>query len=274
MATVEPRTAVPAGGATTTGPLHHSGIGTRDYHHTVGTNGAGEYYDPGHAYGPGAGAYGHGVNNYRRIANPHPLGILAFGSTLFIYSLYAVHARGVHTTNAIVGMALFVGGLAQLLAGMWAFPRGSTLGATIYTLYGAFWISLATILIPNSGIIAAYTNSGELFNALGIYFMIWMAITIILLVASIRRHITFLVFFFFLTLFFLLSGAGYFRNNDKLFKAGGALGIVASVITLYLGLAKLLESDHRWTQRLPLGYMGSRDGTGVATSRTDRELKK
>lgn len=33
--------------------------------------------------------------------------------------MFNVQTRGIVTPNAVVGMALFVGGLAQLLAGMW-----------------------------------------------------------------------------------------------------------------------------------------------------------
>ena len=33
--------------------------------------------------------------------------------------MYNVDARGVTVPNAVIGMACFVGGLAQVLAGMW-----------------------------------------------------------------------------------------------------------------------------------------------------------
>ena len=45
-------------------------------------------------------------------------------------SLYNCQARGIHHPNVVVGMAIFCGGLAQLLAGMWEFPRGNVFGAT------------------------------------------------------------------------------------------------------------------------------------------------
>ena len=38
--------------------------------------------------------------------------------------------RGVAVPNVVVGMAIFTGGLGQLLAGMWEFPRGNVFGAT------------------------------------------------------------------------------------------------------------------------------------------------
>jgi len=44
--------------------------------------------------------------------------------------MYNVQARHITVPNAVVGMALFCGGLAQLLAGMWAFAVGNTFGAT------------------------------------------------------------------------------------------------------------------------------------------------
>jgi succinate-acetate transporter protein len=44
--------------------------------------------------------------------------------------MYNVNTRGIHTSNVILGMALFGGGLVQLLAGMWEFPRGNVFGAT------------------------------------------------------------------------------------------------------------------------------------------------
>ncbi|KAG6877376.1 hypothetical protein C0993_007963 [Termitomyces sp. T159_Od127] len=37
--------------------------------------------------------------------------------------------RGIHHPNVVVGMGIFCGGLAQLLAGMWEFATGNTFGA-------------------------------------------------------------------------------------------------------------------------------------------------
>ena len=57
-------------------------------------------------------------------------GLFAFASTTLVLSLYNVEARHVTVPNVVVGMALFYGGLAQLLAGMWEFVTGNTFGAT------------------------------------------------------------------------------------------------------------------------------------------------
>ncbi len=41
----------------------------------------------------------------------------------------------------VLGVALAYGGAAQLLAGMWEFKKGNVFGATVFSSYGAFWLS-------------------------------------------------------------------------------------------------------------------------------------
>lgn len=59
------------------------------------------------------------------------------------------------------------------------------LGPIAFTSYGAFWMSYATILIPGSGIIAAYENieggAEQLSAALGIFLITWMIVTFLFL---------------------------------------------------------------------------------------------
>lgn len=47
------------------------------------------------------------------------------------------------TPNVVVGMSLVMGGLIQLLAGMWEFACGNTFAATAFSAYSGFWISFA-----------------------------------------------------------------------------------------------------------------------------------
>lgn len=56
---------------------------------------------------------------HRRFANPAPLGLSAFGLTLFVLSCVNTHTRGITTPNIAVPAAMGYGGLVQLLSGMW-----------------------------------------------------------------------------------------------------------------------------------------------------------
>jgi succinate-acetate transporter protein len=71
--------------------------------------------------------------------------------------------------NAI---AFGYGGIASLIAGMWDFALGNTFGALVFTSYGGFWISFATIYIPAFNISNApgyVNNPDEFLNAVGHY---------------------------------------------------------------------------------------------------------
>jgi len=150
-------------------------------------------------------------------------------------------------------MALFCSGFAQLLVGIWEFPRGNVFGATAFTSYGAFWLSYATILIPGSGIGTAYTSKSEFNSAIGIYLFTWFILTFLLLVASLCKSITFIALFGFLSLTFLLLGVGSFTGKTGINKAGSALGIITALIAYYVGLADLLAAETSAVIRLPLG---------------------
>ena len=62
--------------------------------------------------------------------------------------------------------ALGFGGLAQLLAGMWEARRGKMFGATAFSSYGAFWISLGLFgIFSDTGIFAAAGTDTKGFEA-------------------------------------------------------------------------------------------------------------
>ncbi|KAI0757792.1 FUN34 transmembrane protein [Daedaleopsis nitida] len=213
-------------------------------------------YD-GRGQPPPAG-YGLGQTQYyRKLGNPGPLGLFGFASTTFILSMYNVQARGVTHPNVVIGMALFVGGIAQFVAGMWEFATQNTFGATAFTMYGGFWMSFATIFLPGSGVLDAYADEDELNSALGIYLMTWFIVTFLLFVASLRRNLGLVVLFFFLTITFLLLGLSHFLTASAvaLEKAGGAFGIITALVAFYVGTAELLSDPINSWFVLPLGQI-------------------
>ncbi|KAE9402289.1 hypothetical protein BT96DRAFT_991266 [Gymnopus androsaceus JB14] len=204
-----------------------------------------------------------------RISPAGPLGTFAFSATLFIFSLYIATARGINTSNLVIGMALFVGGLVTLLAGMWEFP--------LFTLYGAFWLSYAVIFIPASGILAAYgaSSSGngagtEFVNALGIYWMTWFAITFLIFIASFRTHLGSVASLHSCGCSISSWVSTSFTGNRGVLHAAAAWGIITSIIGWYVALTELLSAEHGSNGfGLPLGHMG---GLGSPYSRNNAGL--
>src|SRR5437763_3877405 len=77
-------------------------------------------------------------------ADPAPLGLGAFALTTFVLS---GHNATFIPDMIWVGLALFYGGLTQLLAGMWEFRNRNVFGATAFSTYGGFWLSLGIFVI-------------------------------------------------------------------------------------------------------------------------------
>ncbi|TFK24021.1 Gpr1 family protein [Coprinopsis marcescibilis] len=194
-----------------------------------------------------------------KIANPGTLGLFSFASTTLILSLYNAQARSITTPNIVVGMALGCGGIAQLLAGMWEFPRGNMFAATAFTSYGAFWLSYATIMIPGSGIKEAYAgNKAELQSALGIYLITWCIVTFFFLIVALRKNIAFIALFSFLTVTFLLLAIGDFAASVNFVRAGGVFGVVTAFVAYYAGISELLAAEDMAIVRPPLGVFTRR----------------
>ena len=82
-------------------------------------------------------------------ANPAPLGLLAFGLTTVLLNM---HNAGWFTLGAmILGMGIFYGGLAQIIAGIMEWQKGNTFGTTAFVSYGFFWLPLTGMVnVPGS----------------------------------------------------------------------------------------------------------------------------
>lgn len=153
------------------------------------------------------------------IADPGPLGLAAFALTTFVLSCVNANLVPDSVADVFLTLGLFYGGLAQLLAGMWEFKKGNTFGATAFTSYGAFWISLSSMVyLELSGVL---TFGADMNIALGLFLVAWTIFTFYMWIGTFRLNpalnlvfglllITFLLLD--LTEFHVISGpmAGYF----------------------------------------------------------------
>jgi len=174
------------------------------------------------------------------VANPAPLGLSAFALTTFVLS--ASNAgfllkQGVGGA-VVIGLAIFYGGLGQLIAGIQEFRAGNTFGATAFTSYGGFWLAVGFILLPPTGIAAALgTNLG---TALGVFALGWTIFTFLLFLGTFRLNGALVAVFGFLTLTFLFLTIGYLGGATGMTQVGGVLGIVTALLAWYTALAGVL----------------------------------
>jgi uncharacterized protein len=172
-------------------------------------------------------------------ANPAPLGLSAFALTTFVLS--AANAGWVSAPNIVLGLALFYGGLVQLVAGVQEFRAGNTFGATAFCSYGGFWLSIGVIFTPAFGVLTAYKGAA-LGTAVGVYLLGWTIFTGLMFLGTLRANLALIVVFALLFVTFLVLAIGYLAGASGLITFGGILGILTALAAWYTALAGILAS--------------------------------
>jgi succinate-acetate transporter protein len=167
-------------------------------------------------------------------ADPGPLGLAAFAATTFMLSMFNAGLMGSSGEPIVFAMALFVGGLAQLLAGMWEFRTGNTFGAVAFTSFGAFWLSFWAF---EQFYASKVTDATVLDHALGLYLITWGIFTTYMWVASLRVSVAVMLVFALLATTFLVLGIGHANSDTGIVKLGGWLGLATAVAAWYASFA-------------------------------------
>lgn len=168
-------------------------------------------------------------------ANPAPLGLLGFGMTTVLLSLH--NADVLALDGVTLAMGIFVGGLAQVLAGIMEYKNGNTFGTVAFTLYGMFWL---TFVATHAGI-EGMSGSGE---TLGTWLLLWGILTLFLFIGTLKGRKSLMFVFATLTVTFFLLSVGNLGSVDGLVMAGGAVGVVCGLAAMYTAFAEVLAEQH------------------------------
>jgi uncharacterized protein len=164
-----------------------------------------------------------------RIADPGPLGLGAFAMTTFFLSVVNTKMVPASVEVGVLGIALFYGGIAQLLAGMWEFVKDNTFGAVAFVSYGAFWLSF-WYLISQGGATAMGADKDK---GVGLFLLAWTIFTITMFICSTRTSALLMAVLFFLSLTFISLTIGAFGTLEMMTKLGGWFGIVTAALGWY-----------------------------------------
>ena len=181
-----------------------------------------------------------------KLANPGALGLGGFALTTFILNIVNANLISAENLGMVLPVGIFYGGLAQFCAGMWDMKRGDIFGATCFSSFGAFWMSVALmILLENTGAIEAVPREG-----MAVLFIAWGFFTAYATVASLKlaKGVTFV--FVTLTILFFLLAIGEW--NTTVHKIAGYEGIITALIAWYCSAAILINTVFN-RDVLPLG---------------------
>ncbi len=168
-------------------------------------------------------------------ANPAPLGLLGFGMTTILLNLH--NAGLIPLSMMIIGMGVALGGLTQIIAGIYELKLGNTFGGTAFTAYGFFWISLVIIwYFPKSGLEADKLS-------MGYYLTVWGIFTSFMFIGTFKHNVATRIVFGSLAVLFFALALGDFTGSETITQIAGWIGIICGFSAFYNAMAQVLNQE-------------------------------
>jgi uncharacterized protein len=178
--------------------------------------------------------------NLQPIAAPSILGLFGFAGATFVVAAHMAGWYGnASTPDYLFPFAAMFGGLAQFLAGMWAYRARDGLATAMHGMWGSFWLAYG--LLYTLFATGAVTEPTGKFTALGFWFIALGAITWMGAFAALGESLG-----LFAVLATLASGStvvavGEIAGWGGVVEAAGWVFVVSAGLAWYVASAMMLE---------------------------------
>ena len=185
------------------------------------------------------------------IAAPSILGLYGFAGATFIVAAHMAGWYGdAQSALYLFPFAAMFGGVAQFLAGMWAYHARDGLATAMHGMWGSFWIAYGILnLMFATGSIPKPAGG---FGELGFWFVVLAAITWAGTVAATAENAALTSVLAFLAAGSTLAAIGNMTNNGACMLAAGYLFIISSFCAFYTASALMFE-ESMGRSLLPIG---------------------
>lgn len=190
------------------------------------------------------------------VGDPTTLGLWAFATGTWIAGTVI---GGIFTEGAITGtapMLLIFAGIAQFIAGLYAYRRAQSLSATAFCCFGSFSATIGTLLLLQAGGVLANNPAGALLE--GFFFESFAFIALTLALAAMEANMAFVAVLGILGIGYALAGIPYLTGMAAqggygiIGNIGGWFLVASALCAYYAGAAMIVNSTWR-RPALPLG---------------------
>ncbi len=172
-------------------------------------------------------------------ANPAPLGLMGFGMTTVLLNLHNAGFYPMRRDDSFYGLLLWwnsSGHCRNQKNGR----KGNTFGATAFTSYGLFWLSLvAIVLLPKLG--DNFKGLALTSTDFAAYLFMWGLFTLYMFIGTLKATRALQVVFLTLTILFFLLAAGNYLGNPAILKIAGYEGILTGFSAIYAAMGQVLN---------------------------------
>jgi uncharacterized protein len=191
------------------------------------------------------------------VAAPSILGLFGFaGATFMVASLLAGWwGNPVVSAPVLAPFALFFGGVAQLLAGMWAYRARDAVATAMHGTWGAFWLAWGLLTLLVAGGLLPVTAPFS--PAFGFWFIVLAVVTIFGALAALADNLGLFVVLGLLAAGSALLAAGLVGHSPGAITAGGWVLVASAAAAFYTAGAMMLAQASGGRTILPLGRLSA-----------------
>lgn len=204
------------------------------------------------------------------VAAPSILGLYGFAAATFIVAANIAGWYGNEATPVVLAPFVFTfGGIAQFLAGMWAYRARDALATGIHGAWGSFWIAYGLYyFLVGFGIVPGTAASTVAAGGFGFWFIALAAITWVGALAAAAENLAVSAVLLTLAAGATLLAIGLLADAGGVETAAGWVLLVSAVIAWYTASAMMLEATFK-RAILPMGKRGAEpDRPGEQPQRT------
>lgn len=171
------------------------------------------------------------------------VGAIALGLTLVGY----VSAE---SAGAPVAVILAATGIGQMFAAIWAARLGQSAEASVFAIFGGFWLSYG-VLVLGLGHGWFGVTKADLVHTQAMFQISWLCVVVMLTLATLRLPSSFTLLFALVDAALVLVLLGTLNANESLLHAGGIAVFAFTAVGVYLYLSA--ASAATGGKELPLG---------------------
>jgi succinate-acetate transporter protein len=185
----------------------------------------------------------HAQISLQPVAAPSILGLFGFAAATFVVGTNLAGWYGnVSTQQFLFPFAAFLGGLAQFLAGMWAYRARDGLATAMHGVWGSFWLAYGLLyLLIALGVLVQPTP----FVALGYWFAALAAITWSGAFAALAENLGIAAVLASLAAGATCQAVGQIGDISWVRTLGAYLFVASAAVAWYTATAMMLEGTYR-----------------------------
>ena len=176
------------------------------------------------------------------IAAPAILGLYALATaSLLIGANYAGwYGENIGDQVFVLPFAAIFGGLAQLLAGMWAYRARDGLGTAIHAAWGSFFVAYSLLFLLNAQGTITIPVTGE-FTELGWWFVPLGAISLTAMLIAYRVNLALVALLGALTVSSGLAAGAFFTGEGWALEGAGYAFVISAAAAWYEATGLMVE---------------------------------